>query len=642
MKRKIYLDMKTLPEARELFLSSFDWTAIVGTEEIRTSAALGRVTAEPVFSVYSSPGYNGAAMDGIAVRADETFGASEEAPVRLVAGKQAHHVNTGQPLPEGCNAVIMIEQVHEPDPGVVEITAAAYPWQHVRRVGEDIVSRELVLAHHHRFAAADVAALLTAGVFSVRVLSRPRVAVIPTGSELVDWRDAEKAPPGPGKIIETNSVFLAGLIREAGGDPVMMDRQPDREQDIRAAVNDALESDVHMVVVNAGASAGSKDHTVHVIDALGEVLVHGVTIMPGKPTILGKVGRRPVVGSPGYPVSAWVCFDRFVRPALELMQGSQPRDRETIAVVPARLLPSKLGHEEFIRVHLGRVGDRVVATPLKRGAGTITSLTRADGIIRIPSEIEGLDEGREVQAELLGPRSAVDRTLIIVGSHDVTLDILGDHIRRRAPEVLVSASNVGSLAGLIAIREGRCHLGGTHLLDAQTGEYNVSYVRKHLQGRRVRLVTLAYRQQGLMVGPGNPESISGLADLTRGGLVFVNRQAGSGTRVLLDYHLEKLGIVPASIQGYGLEEYTHMAVAVQVLSGGAHAGLGILAAAKALGLDFVPVATERYDLCIPVDFLDDPRVAALLHTLASDRFKSTVADLGGYDVTDMGTTAWEG
>ncbi len=642
MKRRIYLDMKTLPEARTLFLSSFDWTALVGTEEVATPAALGRVTAEPVFSAYSSPGYNGAAMDGIAVRADETFGASEESPVRLAAGRQAHHVNTGQPLPEGCNAVIMIEQVHEPEPGTLEITAGAYPWQHVRRVGEDIVARELVLPHHHRLSAADVAALLTAGVFRLRLLSRPRVAIIPTGGELVDWRDAEKEPPGPGRIIETNSVFLAGLVREAGGEPVVMDRQPDREQDIRAAVEAAVGSDAHMVLVNAGASAGSKDHTVHVIEALGEVLVHGVTVMPGKPTILGRVGDKPVVGSPGYPVSAWVCFDRFVRPALELMQGSPPRDRETVTAVPARLLPSKLGQEEFLRVHLGRVGDRVVATPLKRGAGTITSLTRADGIIRIPAGVEGLDEGQEVQAELLGPRSAVDRTLVIVGSHDVTLDILGDHIRRRAPEVLVSASNVGSLAGLIAIREGRCHLGGTHLLDAQTGEYNVSDVKRHLRGRRVRLVTLAHREQGLMVGPGNPESISGLADLARDGIVFVNRQAGSGTRVLLDFHLGTLGIDPARIQGYDQEEYTHMAVAVQVLSGGAHAGLGIRAAANALGLDFVPVATERYDLCIPVDFLDDPRIRALLETLGSERFRKAVTELGGYDVTDMGRTAWEG
>jgi len=642
MRRKIYLEMKSLTEARELFLTGFDWIGLVGREEIPTPAALGRVTAEPVFSEYSSPGYNGAAMDGIAVRADETFGASEESPVRLVEGRQAHHVNTGQPLPDGCNAVVMIERVHEPEPGTFEITAAAYPWQHVRRVGEDVVSRELVFAHHHRLAAADVAALLAAGVFRVMVLGRPRVAIIPTGSELVDWREAEKAPPGPGRIIESNSVFLAGLVREAGGEPRVMERQPDREQDIRTAVTSALESGAHMVVVNAGASAGSRDHTVHVVDALGEVLVHGVTVMPGKPTILGRVGHRPVVGSPGYPVSAWVCFDRFIHPALELMQGTTPGERETIEVVPARPLPSKLGQEEFLRVHLGRVRDRVVATPLKRGAGTITSLTRADGLIRIPAGIEGLDEGQPVQAELLRPRATVDRTLVVVGSHDVTLDILADQIRARAPEVAVSASNVGSLAGLIAVREGLCHIAGTHLLDPRTGEYNVSYVEKHVAGRHVRLVTLAHREQGLMVAPGNPGSISGLGDLARPGIVFVNRQAGSGTRVLLDYHLERLGIDPGRIKGFDQEEYTHMAVAVQVLSGGAHAGLGIRAAANALGLDFVPVATERYDLCIPVDFLDDPRILALLDVLDSERFRSAVAALGGYDVTDMGRTAWEG
>ena len=642
MKRKIYLEMMSLPEASELFLSSFDWTRLVGTEEVATSTAHGRLTAGPVFAVYSSPGYNGAAMDGIAVRADETFGASEENPVRLREATQAHHVNTGQPLPGDCNAVVMIEQVHVPQDGVFEITSAAFPWQHVRRVGEDIVSGELVLPRLRRLSAADVASLLTAGVFRLEVLSRPRVAIIPTGSELVDWKDAEKSPPRPGEIVETNSLLLAGLVREAGGEPVVMERRPDREEDIRRAVGQAVETDAHMVIVNAGASAGSRDHTVHVVDALGEVLVHGVTVMPGKPTILGRVGEKPVVGSPGYPVSAWVCFDRFVRPALELMQGAAPADRETVTAIPARALPSRLGQEEFLRVHLGRVGDHVVATPLKRGAGTITSLTRADGIIRIPSSIGGLDEGQEVQAEILGPRSAVDRTLVIVGSHDVTLDIMGDHIRRRAPEVLVSASHVGSLAGLIAIREGRCHLGGTHLLDPETGDYNTTHVRQHLDGLRVRLVTLAHREQGLMVRSGNPSAISDLSDLTRDGLVFINRQGGSGTRVLLDYHLERMGIDPARIQGYGQEEYTHMAVAVQVLSGGVDAGLGIRAAANALGLDFIPVATERYDLCIPVAFLEDPRVVALLETLETRGFREAVSALGGYDVSEMGRTAWEG
>ena len=642
MKRNVYLKMKPLDEAREVFLSCFDWTALAGCETVATAEALGRVTSAPVFSVFSSPSYHGAAMDGFAVTAAETFGASEEHPLRLEVGAQAVPVNTGQPLPRDRDAVIMIEQVQQPEPDAAVIHQAAFPWQHVRKVGEDMVARELVLPHFHRLAAADVAALLTAGVLEVPVLARPRVAILPTGSELVDWRDLGGQPPEPGAIIETNSVFLSGLVREAGGEPEVLARMPDRLEEIQAAVERALDSGAHMVLVNAGVSAGSRDFTPHVAGALGRVLVHGVMAMPGKPTLLAEARGKPLVGTPGYPVSAWVCFDQFIGPALALMQGQRPPRRETVTVTPARRLPSRLGQEEFLRVHLGRVGDRVVATPLKRGAGAITSLTRADGVLRIPSHSEGLDEGSEAEAEVLGPAGAVEDTLVVVGSHDVTLDHLADHARRRAPQFRMSASNLGSLAGLMAIRAGRCHMGGTHLLEPETGEYNVSYIKRHLKGTPVRLLTLAFREQGFLVRRGNPLGVSGFADLTRQDVRLVNRQAGSGTRVLLDYHLQQQGLDRQQITGYDQEEYTHMAVAVQVLSGAADVGMGILAAARALDLDFVPVATERYDLCIPVRFWDDPRVEVVRQTLQSDGFKDQVRQLGGYDVSPMGTVAWEG
>jgi molybdenum cofactor synthesis domain-containing protein len=642
MKRNVYLKMKPLNEARELFLNTFDWPRLAGTEEIAASNALHRVTSEPVFAAWSSPAYNGSAMDGVALLAEDTFGASEERPKELKVGQEAHFVNTGNALPEGCNAVVMIEQVHQPDPETIELTAPAFPWQHVRKVGEDIVTHEMLLPHHHRLDAADVAALMTAGIFTLNVLKRPKVAIIPTGGELVDWREVGENPPPAGSILETNSLFLSGLVKEAGGEPVVMRRRPDVMEEIQAAVQEALESDAHLVVLNAGASAGSKDFTSHVINALGEVLVHGVTVMPGKPSILGKAQGKPVVGSPGYPVSAWVCFDQFLRPALTLMQGQVPSPRQQVQAVPARRLPSKLGQEEFLRVHLGRVGDKVVATPLKRGAGTITSLTRADGILRIPANSEGLDENQEAPAELLRPAEYLGRTLVVVGSHDVTLDLLSDFMKREASWIHMSSSHVGSLAGLMAISRGNCHLGGTHLLDPETGDYNVSYLKKHLAQTPCRLVTLAYREQGLMVQKGNPKGIKELADLSRPEVTMVNRQAGSGTRVLLDYHLQKLEMDPAEIKGYDSDEYTHMAVAVQVLSGGADVGLGVLAAAKALNLDFIPLMTERYDLCIPIGFWEDPRVRVLLNTLESAEFRQAVEAMGGYDVNPMGQVAWEG
>jgi putative molybdopterin biosynthesis protein len=482
----------------------------------------------------------------------------------------------------------------------------------------------------------DLAALLTAGVFRVAVHQRPRVAILATGSELVDWRDAETAPPRPGAIIESNSVLLAGLVREAGGEPVVLDRQPDDLEALRAALDGAVDGDVAMVLINAGVSAGSKDFTPHAVGALGEVLVHGVQATPGKPTLLGRVRGTPVVGTPGYPVSAWVCFDQFARPAIERLAGLPPSARERLAATPGRRLPSKLGADELVRVHLGRVGEQIVALPLKRGAGTITSLTRADGLLRIGPQSDGYEAGASVEVELLRPRVAVEHTLVIVGSHDVTLDLIADRLPRASIPFRLSASNVGSLAGLLALRDGRSHLGGTHLLDPETGEYNVTWVQRYLPDAAVRLVTLAHRDQGLLVPPGNPKNLRGLADLTRDDVAFVNRQPGSGTRVLLDHHLQRHRIDPKDIRGYEIEEYTHMAVAVQVAAGRADAGLGILAAARALGLDFVPVATERYDLCIPEAFIEDPRVEALLEILEQPDFREAVRALGGYHVEEMG------
>lgn len=636
MKRNVYLKMKSLAEARATFADAFDWPSLGSTEHVATAEALGRITTEPVFARYSFPGYYGAAMDGYAVRADCTFGASEEQPLELRLGEDAQAVNTGQPLPEGTNAVIMIEHVQRLAHDRLEIVAAAFPWQHVRRVGEDIVAGELIAPHGHRLAAVDVAALLTAGVFRVAVRERPRVAIVATGSELLDWRDAEKEAPRPGDIIDSNSVLLACLVREAGGEPLVLERQPDELEAVQAAVDRAVDEDIAMVLVNAGASAGSEDFTSHAVAALGEVLVHGVQAMPGKPTLLGRVRGKPVVGTPGYPVSAWVCFDQFVRPAIERLLGLPESARDRLPATPGRRLPSKLGHEEFLRVHLGRVGDQVVALPLKRGAGTITSLTRADGILRMASESEGCEVGTPVEVELLRTRSAVELTLMVVGSHDITLDLIADRLPRHAPRLRLSASNVGSLAGLLALRDGRSHLGGSHLLDPETGDYNVPYLERYLPDLPVRLVTLAHREQGLLVRPGNPKNIQGLADLKRKDVVFVNRQPGSGTRVLLDYHLQQHGIDPGDVHGYEVEEYTHMAVAVQVMAGRADAGLGILAAAKALGLDFVPAATERYDLCIPEAFVDDLRVTALLEILEQADFREAVRALGGYHVEEMG------
>ncbi|MFH1351078.1 MAG: molybdopterin biosynthesis protein [Pseudomonadota bacterium] len=637
MKRHIYLAMKALQEAKEIFFSALgeDWR--IDAEEIDAGAALGRVTAEPVFAKISAPTYHSAAMDGIVVRAEETYGTTERNPKTLQIGKDALWINTGQAIPEGFNAVIMVEKLHQLDDNNVEIRTSAYPWQHVRKVGEDIVATQLLFPQNHRLRPFDVGALISAGNFSPRVWKRPKVVIIPTGSELIHHGEVKTADQlKDHRIIESNSFILAGLVRECNGIPILYPIVPDHEESIREALKEAVYSEAHMVIINAGSSAGSKDFTANIIEEMGKVLVHGVAMMPGKPTILGIINGKPVIGNPGYMVSSTISFDQFVRPLLYRLQGCKPPPVKTVKVYPGRDIPSKLGIEEFLRVNIGRVGQKMVATPLARSAGSITTLTRAEGILRIPALSEGVRQDEEMDAELLVHEDEIANTIVVIGSHDITIDILSDEIRRGGHNIRISSGNVGSLGGLMALRKGNCHLAGSHLLDTESGEYNISYIRRYLKGVKVSIFHLVLRDQGLIVQKGNPKAIKGIQDLTRGDIVFVNRQAGSGTRVLFDYKLGQSGIKPESINGYDHEEFTHMTVAVDVLSGAADCGMGIFAAAKALNLDFVPMVREQYDLIVPSSFLDDPNIRALLETIRSPNFRERVKGLGGYDPSMSG------
>ena len=635
-KRRIYLKMKPLSEARALFLATVPEEGALSAEPLPTERALGRITAEPVFARLSAPGFHCAAMDGIAVRAADTYGASEERPVRLIEGQGFRYVNTGNPLPEGTDAVIMIEFVNPAGEGELEIDKAAYPWQHVRKVGEDIVATELILPEGEKLNAYHIGALVTAGIFEVSVRRKPRVAIIPTGSELVRHTQGE---PGPGQVIESNSLVLAALLEGWGGEGVIHDIVADDYAALKEAASMAA-TQADAVVISAGSSAGSEDYTASVVEELGELLVHGVTIMPGKPTVLGTIGGKPVMGNPGYPVSAVISFELFVYPLICRMLGVRPEARPTMAIVPSRKLPSRLGLEEFLRVKVGRVGEHNVATPLPRGAGSISTLTRADAILRIPAESEGVGEGEVVLVELLRPEADVLNTLVCIGSHDLTLDVLANELRRKDHRLSLSSANVGSLGGLLALGKGVAHLAGCHLFDPESGDYNAPYIRHYLPGLPLRLVNLVFREQGLVVPRGNPKGITGINDLAREDIVFINRQAGSGTRILLDYELKRLGLDASAVRGYEHEEFTHMAVAVDVLSGRADVGLAIYAAAKALGLDFIPVTTERYDLAIPEAYFNDARMQLLLEVVRSADFQAKVLRLGGYQVERAGQEIW--
>ena len=642
--RKIYLEKKSLPQARKIIIEQFHRERPLAVETVAVPDAVGRVLAEGVCARLSVPPCHLAAMDGLAVAAENTFGAGETTPRILATGREAFFVNTGNPLPPETNAVIMIENVNILDDRRIEIMAPVVPWHNVRKAGEDIVATELVFPARHRLTPLCVGALLSAGVFSVPVIQRPLVLIIPTGDEIVDWHEGMDLATLPaGKVLESNAAMLGKLVEANGGRFVRHPILPDDFETIRRAVEEAAAGGRYqMVLIIGGSSAGARDYALAVIQSLGRVLVHGVTIMPGKPIVVGAVNDLPVWGIPGYPVSAVICFDQLVRPLLRFMQRLPQQKPPVLKATMAKKAASRLGVEEFLRVRLGNVDGRVVATQLPRGAGSVTSLAEADALIRIPADTEGLPEGAVVEAEQIKPLPDLDRTVVIVGSHDNTLNVLADLAGRADPKTLLASSHVGSLGGLIALSKGYCHLAGSHLLDTVTGEYNRAYIQKHLPGMKIKLVRLVDRDQGLMVARGNPFGIRDFTDLAGGRVRFINRQAGSGTRVLLDYRLAQLGLDPTAIRGYENEEYTHMSVAIAVASGAADAGLGILAAARALGLDFIPVVTEQYELVIPEKFFDLPGIRVLMKIIGSREFARRVEELGGYAtaatgrITDIG------
>jgi putative molybdopterin biosynthesis protein len=385
--------------------------------------------------------------------------------------------------------------------------------------------------------------------------------------------------------------------------------------------------------MNAGSSAGADDHTAGLVEELGDLAVHGVAVKPGHPVVLGVVAGTPVIGVPGYPVSAALTFEIFALPLLAQMEGAPQAERPRVSARLSRKLASSLGEDEYVRVRLGRVGSGLVAAPLSRGAGVLTSLVRADGLLRVPAAEEGLHAGSAVDVALLRSMAEVDHAIIAVGSHDLVLDLASSALRRRDPRLSLASSNVGSLGGLIAVRDGLSHLAGSHLLDPETGRYTWPDVHRVLGNRPVEIVRLARRRQGLIVPPGNPAGLRGLEDIVGFDVTYVNRQRGSGTRVLLDHELAKLGAGPDDVRGYVREEYTHLAVAAAVASGRAECGLGILAAARAFGLGFVPVAWEPYDLVIPER---SPVLDPLFDLLGDRGFAREVEALGGYDASEMG------
>lgn len=642
-----YLEDIPLSDALQRWWNALEEAGVAAPlsgEAVALDAAAGRVTAEPVWANISSPHYHASAMDGYAVYAERTRGASETRPVRLLVGEEAFYVDTGDPLPPGTNAVIMVEDV-QPDTGPsgqrIEILSGVAPWQHVRAMGEDMVATELILSANQLLRAQDIGAAAGSGHAELVVRRKPRVAILPTGTELV----APGTSLRPGDIIEYNSLVLGAMVREWGGEVTRLPMLADDYAAIRDQVLEAARSH-DLVIVNAGSSAGSEDFTARIVQELGHLLVHGIAIRPGHPVILGLICLDPeteggacwvpVIGLPGYPVSAAVTCELLVKPTLARWLGQPALERPAIEATLTRKVVSPEGEEEYLRVTVGQVGERMVATPLPGGSGVLMSLVRADGIIRIPRGVQGYEPGATVRVNLLKPVELVRRTIVAIGSHDLTLDLLADELGQRYPGRGLSSANVGSVGGLLALGRGEAHFAGSHLLDEESGDYNVCYIRRLLPQTPVVVLGFVQRVQGLIVPEGNPKGIRSFEDLARPDIVFINRQRGAGTRVLLDFRLRQLGIQPSTIQGYERQEFTHLAVAAAVASGAADCGLGILAAARALRLDFVPVAEEQYDLIIPTAFFDSAALAPLLAISRDPAFAARINGLGGYAMPNIG------
>jgi len=626
-----YLTNVPLEQARREYLELLEHQGFEPqTQVIPVYESCGRVTAEAVYAHICAPHYTASAMDGVAVCARDTFGATETTPVTLHP-EQFTVLDTGDPVPEGRDAVIMVEDLVKNEDGSITIHAAAAPWQHIRQIGEDVCAGEMILPGHMTVTPAAIGAMIAGGVLELRVIRRPVVGIIPTGDEIIP----PCTDPRPGDILEFNGSIFSAMVRQWGAEPVVYPIVPDDFDRIKAMVEKASDQ-CDMVILNAGSSAGREDFSAQVIRQLGQVLYHGIAIKPGKPAILGCRGKTAILGVPGYPVSGIIVIEQFLKPLIEhwLKTAAQPEHYAQATLT--RPVVSGLKYQEFVRVRVGAVGGRLMASPLSRGSGVVSSFMKADGILEVPQGLEGYEAGEEVTLRLLSPMEKLRNTLVVIGSHDPLLDELADMLHLGDPRLYMSSSHVGSMGGIMAIRRGEAHMAGCHLLDTADGIYNRSFIRKYFPKGDVKLVSCVGRQQGLMVARGNPLNICSFADISRQGIRYVNRQKGSGTRILTDYLCSREKVEPSDVYGYTREELTHTSVAAQIACGSADVGMGIYSAAKLYDLDFIPICIEEYDLIIPDHAWDSPMVQQLLTILRSNAFREKILSMGGYTVDHPG------
>ncbi|QGT99106.1 Molybdopterin molybdenumtransferase [Candidatus Syntrophocurvum alkaliphilum] len=637
MKRNIYIKNTPYEAAIETFikkLNEYEYFNVT-SEEIDLLNAYGRITSEPVIAKQSVPHYPASAMDGIAVKAESTIGAHENNPVNLDKDVDYILADTGDYIPPEYDSVIMVEDVNFYD-DIAQIIKPAVPWQHIRSIGEDLVANELILPSFNILGAYEIASILSASIQAVNVVKKPIVAIIPTGTELIE-RGYEEIPPG--KIVDTNSKMLAYLSQEWGAETIIHPIVPDNKELIEKAVLKSTEK-ADLVIVCSGSSAGREDYTSVIVEELGELIIHGVAIKPGKPAILGIIDKKPIIGVPGYPVSANLVFNLFAKPLIYKKQGLFTPTPPELESLVSKKIASNMGVDEFINVNIAKVGNSYIAYPLNRGAGITSSLVKSDGLMQIAKESEGVNPSTPMKISINRDKNSIDNTIVSIGSHDICMDILWDLLQKNH-NIRLASTNVGSMAGVMALMRKETHMAGIHLLDEETGKYNVKFLDKYLKDTKFLLVNLVKREQGLIVKKNNPLNINSINDLQDKKIRFINRQRGSGTRILLDYLLKQNYIDSANINGYNREEYTHLSVAAAVKNDTCDVGMGIYASAKAFNLDFIPLAEENYDLCILSDLMNKHYLEYLLEAISSNEFKNRVNSFGGYGVDITGNIIYQ-
>ena len=603
----------------------------IKTEKIKVTESLGRITSDAVYAKICTPHYNACAMDGIAVIAASTYGATETTPVHLNASDYMY-VDTGDELITPYDSVVMIEDVIQQEQGNVTIYHAVVPWQNVRQIGEDISANDMILASNSKITPAEVGAMLACGIMEVTVIKSPVIGIIPTGDEVV----MPTTQPEDGQVIEFNSSIFRGMILEKNAIPKVYPIVKDEKQLILQAVQTAI-SECDIVLLNAGSSAGRDDYAECVIQQIGKVIYHGIAMKPGKPAVLGLAGNVPIIGIPGYPVSGIVIIQEFLYPIIGLwFQQHDFTEKNVIKATLSKSYVSSVKYKEFVRTKLGYINGKVVATPINKGAGVISSVIHADGIIVVPQNLEGYQQGDLVDVQLLRDFEYIKNMLVVIGSHDPLIDEIADIIKKKWSQFGVSSSHVGSMGGIMALKRKEAHLGGIHILDGSTGRYNIDQVNKFFPNQEVVLIEGVKRLQGIMVSHNNPKNIKNIKNLATPSISYVNRQKGSGTRILLDYLLKKEGIDASSIYGYSREEYTHTNVAAIVASGNADAGMGIYSAANIYGLDFIPICEENYDFIVDKTALSIPVFQKFIEVLKSSEFLERINDIGGYRLEHPG------